>query len=66
MPVGEIAENLLDEAAIDLTGLEVGTDRAGIGEALPDEEAIAARQVIDGDKAHGALLLFPQREGADR
>ena len=62
MPVGEIGEDLLDEAAVDLADFEIGTDGAGIGEALADEEALAACAVIDGDEPHGALLLLPERQ----
>ena len=66
MPVGEIGEDLLGESAVDLAGLEDGTDGTGIGEALPDEEAVAACPMIDGDKPHGALLLLPKSQGTAR
>ena len=50
--------------------LEIGHERAGVGEVLAGAEPGAKGGGIDGDEAHGALLLFPQRQrparGAER
>ena len=62
MPVGEIGEDMLDEAAVDLADFEHGTDGTGIGKALADEEALSRLPLVEGDEPHGALLLLPERQ----
>ncbi len=60
MPVGELAEEMLDMRSVDLAGFELGHLGFGVGEILSGRKPAPGGERIDGDDAHRRVLLLPK------